>query len=306
MKYPDALRGRLPSVQNGPDQIEVTFINQFPISVTVYWLNFLGAREPLGKPLAAASKDGKTTKAVRAKFCPGYKILFTATETGGFIGVFEVYSGMASQFLLNTSILCSPGDIGPLPKPNADILIPMDSPRVVVGCGRVLRNDDHVVLREQFWNRQNESFSLAPGQERRLDHTVFSGMQKETSTKAELATSLSTDANAGWGAISASVSASLSASGTFGHQITLNEETTSYCSESLKNNSDIPATFFRWQLVDIITVFSSQSDKKPMSILINECPVLTDGPYDLTDIKPLGSFADQLNLLRPPVTVVSI
>jgi hypothetical protein len=216
----------------------------------------------------------------------GCYFIFVNYYSGAFAAVYPATAAVPynNNLILNIecSDLLSPNDIGIPPTPNQDVVIPPDSPRVVVGCGVVNGN---YVAREQYWRRLPESYSLARGQHRTENYTTTSGIEVTTSQQSQLAASVGVGASAGWGPISASISASVSASSSTFQQISTNMQTTTFVSQGFDNTKGLTSKMFLyWQLTNVVTVFDSNGD--PLSSLIygSEEPAVIDGPYDLSGL----------------------
>ncbi|MBX5213408.1 MULTISPECIES: hypothetical protein [unclassified Rhizobium] len=193
----------------------------------------------------------------------------------------------------NYMLLTSPNDIGPVPQPTASMLVPPDSPRVLVGCSTLA--DGKTVLREQFWDRQGDSCTLAPGEKKTITTTVTTGRQETSTHESTLAASLGMNANVGFGPFSASVSSSLSMTSRSFQQVTVSEQNTAYFADELTNPyTDQACLVLRWQLTDVITIF--QPDGPPCgSVIIGESPIITEiyGINDLPKTLPRFELGDE-------------
>ncbi|MEW1911320.1 hypothetical protein AB0442_23215 [Kitasatospora sp. NPDC085895] len=219
----------------------------------------------------------------------GWYFILLNSYSGAFATVKQVSSGTSEgntyQVTVNCADMLNPNDIGAVPLPNSSVLIPPDGPRVVVGCG-VLSNGS-VVAREQYWQRTPESYSIAKGEVRQENYTVTTGMEATSSQETTLAASLNVGASAGWGPISASMSAALNASATSFQSITTTTEQTSYIAETYDNTGGShPDTYFYWQLTNVVTIFDPNGS--PLSSLIYgaEGPAIISGPWDFNALPP--------------------
>ncbi|MFI7135992.1 hypothetical protein ACIBQ1_60835 [Nonomuraea sp. NPDC050153] len=172
-------------------------------------------------------------------------------------------------------MLTRPNCIGPYPKPTKTTLIPPDSPRILVACGTTDKNK--VVVREQFWKRAAESHTLTPKQTHTIGFSVTSGLEETTSSQQSIAAQLGLSASAGWGPISASVSASLSMNSTTFQQVTITQQDTRYETIVLTNTTDRVQTLLKWQLTDVITILDNKVPTA--SIVLAQAPTLIAGPY---------------------------
>jgi Insecticidal Crystal Toxin, P42 len=226
-------------------------------------------------------------------------IILLSGFSGAFVGVLDVselHNG--DEIKIQCDILRQPNKIGRPPEPTADMLIPGDSPRVMVGCGKTQTNPAHYMTREQYWKLQPESYCLAPHESKTVSQTVTSGMQDTTSQQETLAASLGVSASAGWGPISASVSASLSATSSSFQQITVSTETTAFEQVVLENESEKTQLYLRWQLIDTVNIFGAESllthseatlggaparhSNLLGTIVTAVKPLIVMGPYDTT------------------------
>ncbi|MEW1911321.1 hypothetical protein AB0442_23220 [Kitasatospora sp. NPDC085895] len=208
----------------------------------------------------------------------GWYFLFTSGYSGAFVAVFETPE--SGDIIINNFDVLEPNDIGTFPVPSADVVIPSDSPRIVVGCGRLLNGN--TVVREQLWQRISDSYSIAPGQMKEANFTLVSGCQSTSSDLSSLEASVSASAKAGWGPVSASVSASLSAGTTTFQQVTATQQTTSFVSRRYELAADAPAaeTMLYWQLCDSVTVYDGLGIPQS-SLVVGTQPALIGGPYQL-------------------------
>src|SRR3954447_12713530 len=80
---------------------------------------------------------------------------------GGLLGVFAPVTSSPLTITVGAADLSDPGDIGPVPTPSSDVLIPDDSQSVLVGCGQA-KNDTGTtyIMRSQFWKRSGDSITL--------------------------------------------------------------------------------------------------------------------------------------------------
>ena len=197
--------------------------------------------------------------------------------------------------------LLPPNQIGSYPKPNQDMPLPTDTPRVLVGAGMMATSPSGILVREQFWQRSGDSYTLAPGTKRTVSTTLVSGVQNTSSHQDAVSKSLGLSGSFGWGPVSASISANLSSTSTSFQQVTVSSESTQYESLELKNDTKHTQMYLRWQLTDVLTVFlpaSSTNMPAPTdpifpppsngpggytpvtSVQIAQSPVLIGGPYN--------------------------
>lgn len=212
----------------------------------------------------------------------GHVWLARVSASGAFAAVFEMGDRRRQLTTLSGADLLDPNDIGEVPVPSRTKVIPPDGPRILVGTGKLPVGN--TVSREQFWQRQPESYSIAPGQTKTVTYTATSGTQDSSSNEETVNKSVSASASAGWGPISASVSAALSTSSTTSQQVTVTTQTTSFVANEYENKNDYPEMLLFWQLVDVVTVFDP--DGNPLSSIVSGTqPVVISGPWNVDEIK---------------------
>ncbi len=165
--------------------------------------------------------------------------------------------------------LTAPNDIGPLPVPSKTRIIPTDSPRTVVGLGKA--QNGVVVSREQYWRRAAESISLAAHESRTVLYSVRSGVTQTGSNVEDANAALFVSASAGWGRISASISASLNVSMSTSQSFTITDEREVSVAEIIEKQ-DHDVTIFHWQLMD--EVYLIKNDAVTASVSMARAPVL--------------------------------
>ena len=283
--YRQALTGTLPTPTIGPPVSGVTITNALQCHLNIYLMGPDGQRTYLYPALvdagAVSIKDARINQ---------YYVL-TSYISDAFAAVIQV-TAAGQAFTINTSMLLGPGDIGPIPKPTEGIVVPPDSPRVLVGSANV----SHVqpgkdapwkcLTREQFWKRSLDSYALAPKQKLSINYTTTTGMQDSTSTQQSLAESLGLNVGAGWGAISAGISGSLSSTSAFLQQITLTTQSTRFDAMTVENPTTDSQMYLRWQLVDVVQIIDMNLPawKAVVAAVVSaEAPTLVDGPYILKD-----------------------
>jgi hypothetical protein len=251
-----------------------------PASLDLYRVDQLGRRH------LVARLPYEDTAGVSVQASDGERFVLSSVHTGGFVAAIEIKAGV-NDYRITSYDLASPYDIGPVPQPTKRTPIPPDSPRVVTGFG--LHPSGALIVREQFWSRLNESYMLAPLEQKTVSYTTTSGMQQTSSDQETINKSLSVGVSAGWGPVSASVNASLNQTSTTFHQVTITEERTSFLSDTVENQRDKPVMYLRWQLTDVVTIFS-ESVPQGASVVLGENPVLIFGPYVLDDLPQEESF----------------
>lgn len=270
--YIQALKGTLasPKDRTATPKFTPRIDNAFDIPVSVVWLTAEGYQD-VSTMKTIAPGCGVSMRAGKDDVhLAGDCFLVTSRDTGGFMCAVKLAAMNAKEHPKNVYIvgphdLVQPGDIGPLPEPTPDQPIPNDSPRVVVGASSFKKPADDThgkthyhhfrIVREQFWHRGANSYSLAPDEERTVNLTTTSGRQQMSSEETTVQKSLDLGVAVGWGPISASISSSLSSTTTGFQQMTISEQSTAYVSTVLKNHTTETRTVLYWQLIDIVTVF---------------------------------------------------
>lgn len=312
--YQKALNGTLRSVARG-DEGTLVITNDTPVHLDLFWIDDLGDHAGYnertkqwegGYPGTRLDPGGGQ---MMVTTWPGQYWLARGSLSGAFVAVIEMTDRARQLATLSGAHLLNPNDIGDVPMPSGAMVIPPDGPRILVGAGKL--PNLNTVTREQFWQRQPESYSLAPGQTKTVNYTASSGMQDSSSTSDTVAKSVGASLSAGWGPVSASVSASLSSSSTTSQQVTTTTQTTSFVSNEYKNLTDAPEMMLLWQLVDVVTVFDPKGT--PLSSIVSGTqPVVISGPWNIDDYaktpkKPKGpkeSAGTSETWLRP--TLASI
>lgn len=202
----------------------------------------------------------------------------TWSSDGALAAVFGPTDDTASDLVIpvGPADLCAPGDIGPVPAPTTEIPIPNDSPSILVGCGTGTTSAKHstCVTRAQFWKRSGDSITLAPNESVTTSYTSTTGMQETSSDTKTVAESLSASVSAGWGPVSASISASLNTSETSVHQYVATQTDTRFESRSYAADPSGTRTIIRWQLYDVVTVSLAENEKKISQVTTAQHPDL--------------------------------
>ncbi|HEX6957922.1 MAG TPA: hypothetical protein VF194_08050 [Ferrovibrio sp.] len=282
-----ALNGTLLSQSWGPGSTGGLFYlqNNLPVPLYMYGVTTAG-EQILSRELGTTVTDQKppllfpaNTATLFNMVTDAFYILRTAFS-GAFVCLLYTTSDGASDasdaetILVDATNLLPPNQIGLFPGATTDTPIPPDSPRVLVGVGATLTSPANLILREQFWQRMGDSYSLAPGTKRTVSTTLVSGMQNTSSHEESVSKSLGLSSAFGWGPVSASLSANLSANSSSFQQISISTETTQYESLELSNTTSDTLYFLRWQLTDVITVYQTYTatDSSPTEALSPAAP----------------------------------
>ncbi|HET9650035.1 MAG TPA: hypothetical protein VFP34_17645 [Microlunatus sp.] len=282
-----ALNGALASptatVVSGSATTSLTVKNGLPVDVTLLLLDPDGdrvgwstaAQIAAGRPPITNGADGMTVKAstsapVTSWYAGGYLVAL-ASATGSFVCLLGPLptAGMTS-LSITSDLLLQPNGIGPMPTPSDGVVVPPDSPRVLVGCG--VRAGIPVV-REQFWHRTSDSTPLAANEVMTYSTTVTNGVQDTTSSEDQLSTSIGLSGSGGWGPISATLSSTLSMSSSTFQQVVTTSESTTYNMSTINNNPGESSFLLYWQLTDIVSVLDG-SGHPTASVVTGVPPVL--------------------------------
>lgn len=224
-------------------------------------------------------------------FDRGWYLLFLNAHSGAFAAVIQVDSAVYSPsngrywIILDETCILDPNGIGSVPEPNESVVIPPDSPRVVVASGYLPTGN--TVVREQYWQRLPDSYSIAAGAKRTISYTTTSGMESTTSEQSQVGVSVMGSTSAGWGPISATLSASLSNSSTTFQQTSTNVEMTAFVSQLYDNTKEGAKAriCFYWQLTNLLTVFDRDGNALSSLVYGSESPAVIDA-HNLDDLPP--------------------
>jgi hypothetical protein len=283
--YAKALQGLLCSTEDG-ERKNLAIKNALPIPLRVLWLSTDGQHWGYN-PETAKFQDGLPgyelgvgREVTVADVPAGYFFLLADGASGAFAAVVGGTDG--SLVDITSADLLDPGDVGPIPQPRGDRLVPGHAPRVLVGCGRLTsgRSAGKSTAREQYWALSGDSYSLAPKEKRTISFTQVAGMESTTSQQTTLADSLGLDAQAGWGPISVSLSASLSTASSTFQQVTLTNQTTNFVSHEVTNDSETdPVLVLVWQVVDVVTVYNKAGVPEATATSLLSPPIVQ--PHEL-------------------------
>ncbi|MFC5804982.1 hypothetical protein [Streptomyces formicae] len=303
--YQTALNGTLVSPPK-ESTAAILVINDTSIPLDLFYVDQSGnlcGRDDRGNWVAGLpgiTLDANGGNIVITSDCWAYSYWVAKSHySGAFAAVLQNLRGKSTLTFSGFDLL-DPNDIGPIPEPSADMLIPQDGPSVLVATGLVQHgttvrtpvntgNGEQAglgaaVTREQFWHCTGESYSLAPGESRIVSYTVTQGMQDSSSESETTNASVGVSASAGWGPFSASISASLSESSTTSQQLTVSTQTSSFVSSSCHNLGEYPEMNLYWQLTDIATVYDK--DGRPLSSVISgEVPAVVSGPWEVRELE---------------------
>ena len=274
--YQQALAGTLASAPTGGMR-SIRFWNNLPVDAQLFYLAEDASRCAMGVVPAGY--------AVNFWVANGDYISWSCRHTGSFIGVCSISSSTTSVFF-GPNAMVDPNDIGLPPQPTSEVIIPPDSPRVLVAAG-LLKNRNRTI-REQYWRRLPESYTIAPGETQTVSSTSTSNMQQTSSSTDTVSASLGTSASAGWGPMSVGISASLSASSTSFQEVSVSTEYTAYVSDTLTATASYTQMFLKWQMMDMVSVLSPNGEV--LSSIVNGLsPTVLQGPYNVSDLSTLAA-----------------
>ena len=191
--YVAALSGTLKSNPN-PGRLypSLKISSTLTFSVYVYTLSTTGARVGwVGNNYAKGGNIPYLLDTPQNAFgtsnvlAEGDIILVVSAHSGGFVSVIELADSSQKELVITSNYLSDPNDIGPVPVPTKQVLIPSDSPRVVVGSGQVPTANNvpqNSIVREQYWKLLPDSYSLAPGATKQVSFTLTTGMESTAAT----------------------------------------------------------------------------------------------------------------------------
>jgi len=288
--YKQAVSGTLASVESDTT-VSVQLSNNLAFSINLYATTSTGSRQFVQ---TIGHDNGATITGTE-----GDAIIVTCLMSGSFICSFTL-SGSMSNIAVDPSVLTPPNDIGPIPQPTTEILVPVNSPLVMVGTN--LLPNGNIITREQYWNLQGDSYSLVVGESRTVSYSTASGRQSTSSSEESVAASIGVNGQIGWGPVSAGLSGSLNAQSSHFQQVTVEEESTAYSSETVSNDTTEDFVVLRWQMMDLITVYEPAQFNPISSVVSGLSPVIVQR-YDISSL--VGTEADALPAPRTvPVTAV--
>lgn len=291
--YARALTGRLYATETDTS-VTIQVYNNLPVKIALYNTTNAGTRVLLGHVEPGANGPVSGTD--------GDFLVVASALSGSFISAYSLNTG-ETTYTVDNSVLTEPNDIGSIPQPTTEILVPVNSPLVMVAISTVTpsgTSTSNFITREQYWNLQGDSYSLTVGESRTVSYTIVSGRQTTSSTQDTVGASIGVDAHAGWGPISAGISASLNAESTTFQQVSVNEQTTSYMSDTVTNSGQDDVVVLRWQMTDVITIYSPSY--QPLASIVSGLNPIIAKTYDLSDLSAT-EVRPALVARRTPVTL---
>lgn len=296
---------------------KLSFINYLNLTLIMYAIQTDGSLEGFNNsgsqiPGGPAAQIAPNMSVSFTTWTPSSYVLFLTANSGAFVTAYQLPSA-PTTVTITVDMLPNPNAIGAPPKPTSEMIIPSDSPSVLVGCGRTAAN--LLVTREQFWRRMPDSYSIPPTASKTISLTHFSGRQETSSSLTTIAESVGVSVSAGWGPISASVSASLSRTSSSFQQVSITEEVTSYTSDTINNTNSFTLLYLIWQLTDVITIYNNSGEAAaslvtsvPPSLIVSyNLDQLLNPPSSVAVVETLDKKADirakldpeRLNLAAP-------
>lgn len=296
--YDRAIAGRLyspaPTAEETTTSVTVTVYNKLPVKVFVYAITNSGTRSYQGYIAAGANANIPGDA--------GEHFVFTSATSGSFICAYT-FPSSSGNYTIDNSVLSEPNNVGPIPQPTQAVPVPVNSPLVMVGCSTVIdvNGATNYITREQYWNLQGDSYSLTVGESRTVSYTIVAGRQVTSSTEDTVGASVGVDAHAGWGPVSAGISASLNAQSTTFQQVSVNEQTTTYVSDTVSNASQDDVIVLRWQMTDVINVYNSTY--VPLSSVVSGLNPIVVQHYALGSLEE--AFVRPALVARPPRPLIA-
>ena len=180
-------------------------------------------------------------------------------------GVFDEYlkpfiilnGGISPKDFIKPNVLFNP------PAPTGEILIPPDSPRILVGAGYAPQGSSggwNILIHEQYWKRSDHSCSVPPNSEKTIIFTHKTGRVESSSSLKTTSETLGTSLSAGWGPVSASISGSISHTTSSTHSVTLSDSNSVSVQDTFKNeSSEDEELYLYWQVIDSYTFLTQSS-----------------------------------------------
>lgn len=237
------------------------------------------------------------------KLSVGTPILIINTATNSLASVYMVTSENIStrKIILGDRLFCAQGNLSQPPSKLAHgIVLPSTTPKIYLSTSvkKITPKDGDgktLTLRHcQYWRKNSSSYAVPKGVIKRTIVEHSAGVTKSSSTQETLAISLGLDVSAGWGPISASISASLSYSSTTANGLILQDEVITTAEDIVRNISDVDGVVVYWELVDSVTI---EENSNILASFDNaqSPPVSRSYPSDLKLSSPEpGSFSDTL------------
>jgi len=283
------------------DFSSITVENSLPIPLLVF--QYSGdtpiGNFPIYKPVAVTTllKQPLTWILPNSKVCilnvqEGKRVLFTTTFSGA--KVYEWNEPCEQGLHIDNYLLNPPNySISLPPEPTKEVPIPPDTPRTVVGCGPWAYNSMFgCIVREQYWRRGSDSFSLGAGETRTVQLSYTFGIEETSSTIKQFSSTLGMSSSMGWDSFALGFNASMSSSITMEHSFSISKTWYSCSTETYKNTSEETEIVLKWQLMDVMTVLQVEQNFLyiPKAVVsVGQSPILTkttDNVWKLERVSP--------------------
>ncbi len=196
---------------------------------------------------------------------PGQKLRVLFTEGGSLVFHKKIKKG-DSTYRVTANSLKAPND---LPEPT------FNDPGSMYLVGQGLDSNHNIITRERWWELSPASVDLLPNESRSWTMTFYEGVEESQSSLKSMSSELSTSSSAGWGPVSASLTASLSASSSTQETISLSTQTTETETRNLLNTNQTQVMSARsYQMYERITIWDHSKHTKVKSQLVNRTDLL--------------------------------
>lgn len=147
-----------------------------------------------------------------------------------------------------------------------------------------------IILRHQQWVPISDGISIAPGETVTHFTSIESGRHESSSTREHLEKNVSATASAGWGAFSASVSASMSKSSDIEHIVSTEEKKTTSQTIVYENKDEASVlVVVKWQLIEKLDFhYRMLLSKIGGTIVSRKLPIITQS-YRILNGKRIGT-----------------
>ena len=165
---------------------------------------------------------------------------------------------------MDDGIFTPVNDIGAPPSPTTAQLLPPNPDHVVKAIVPYSFQDssnntiERVIIREQYWRRSPESYSLAPGQSLSLSVTEKTGVDTTSSTSVEVGLELGMEVSGkqkfGWGEVAAKITGKLETKAKYAQQVVISSEETVQTTQTWTNTGPNAKLYLVWELIDEYTI----------------------------------------------------
>lgn len=266
--YQQALDGTLISAPLDGG-FEITVKNLTPIALIIQRINHEGT-------LQSGSNRFDPNNEIRVQANIDVYFVVRSSVTGSFFSVFMV-TEQNRDVSITTTELSLPFNIAAIPTAKQGMIIPPNSPKVIVGVGTIPHHGNQII-REQYWKRLHDSYSLYGNEEKTINHSVTTGIQQSSSTMQNISESMGLNVHSGWATFSASMSASLNRNTTRTQEISMHTETTRFVTDVIRNETTNTQVYLKWQLMDVFTI--ANNDNVLSRVEVGQSPQIFAEPYN--------------------------